>query len=128
MKTVIRIEHSVSGLGMFLHGVRTPGEEYKLYNLVPKAYDRHDDMPNRSNDFPNHARNRQTSLDDYYCAYNSMEQFEQWVTRDEVKTLIDNKFNVVMIDLDKVVEGTMQSFYKLGWVLKKKNINSLFTN
>ena len=124
MKTIIRIEHK-SGYGIFRATdrlgneiIHTKKHENKFKHLVRRHYD-----------FPTPFRD--SKIDRYiepeeFCAFKSIEQVQQWITKDEIIALTKLDFKVLMLDVSECIEGEYQIIYEKKNILQSKDITNLF--
>jgi hypothetical protein len=133
MKTIIRVEHKESGFGMFRHLNVETG--WCANEVVPDLMDRHCNFLGMFEDFQYvydiskgyvSLEERYAIMKNYHCAYKTLEQFNQWVASDEIRILIDNGFNVLMITVTDFIEGRDQIFYRKVDAVETKIINDLF--
>ncbi len=114
MKTIIRFEMP-NGIGIFNNTEFTP------YSVI----DRHRKFPTiwQDNGFENIGV---IITKDYFCAYKTIEQVQQWIMKDEIISLINNGCNILMLDVSEFIEGEFQTIYKKEHIVSNKIINSLF--
>lgn len=120
MHTIIRIEHS-DGCGMFRSNEETgyrytigDSKETERMFLIHGA---------RKSPFGEGFKFR----DDMYCAFDSLETFNELVEPEEVQFLLTKDFKVLMIDVSEMLKGVDQVCYKKEHILQTKDISSLFT-
>lgn len=122
MTTIIRIEHK-SGKGIFTTKVNRRGnyldEKYKWAN---ELIERHDKFPAPYEDI---LINRNIKEDEF-CAFKSIEQLQEWITKDEIKRLSKHNFKVLLIDVSECVIGEYQILYKKTDIIQSKDITNLF--
>lgn len=121
MKTVIRIEHTKDGRGLFRSGTAHNRTIEKLYC--------HDALLGKHSGFPtpfhDNLINRRPKRNEY-CAFKSIEQLQEWLESDWIKEAIKFGYRVLMLDVSEYVEGEYQILYKRCNVLQSKDVSSLF--
>lgn len=124
----IRIEHE-NGWGIFRYDQKNDYQRVihsiDFQETYMRICDRHCRFKTRSADFPKNYEN-ESSLDQYYCAYKTLDQLREWVLTREIQVLIKNGFTVYLYELNECLYGEDQLFFKLENVIDKRNINSLF--
>lgn len=130
MTTIIRIEHPSDGLGIF--GSREAGElnEYVWGEFIPTFnynpwevgyfMDRHRDFNTPDED------DLSLEMGGDFCAYTSIDQIQQWITKDEFTELFEYGFKVYMLDVSECQIGKHQAIYRKEHILQQKDISSLF--
>jgi hypothetical protein len=124
------MEHPSDGLGIF--GTRKKGEacEYIWGSLTPTfdySPDEIGDMMSRHRDFNTPTQdNLDFIVGEHFCAYRSIEQIQQWITKEEFIKLFTYGFKVYMIDVSECQIGNDQVIYKKEHILQQKDISSLF--
>lgn len=132
MKTIIRIEHPLDGFGIF--GDREKGKPFN--HRFPDGaigqfnYDSNDVgwFKDRHCDFNTPwADGIDFKSKEDYCAYKTVDQLQQWITREELMELIETYgFRVYALDVSIFQEGEHQICYKKQHILQQKDISSLF--
>lgn len=120
MTTIIRIEHT-TGWGLWrahLNPFTAIIEELECFNEV---LEKHKNMPTVINDPGLGSRNT-----DEFCAFKSIEEFNQWMDKAWMPELVDNDFKVLMIDVSECRIGQYQVVFKKEHILQTKDITSLF--
>ena len=113
--TILRVEYK-DGWGMFRSGVCSELSNYKEF------IKKHKEFPMPQND----SLIEREPYDDEYCAFKSIEQFQQWITPIEIKELIKAGCRVLLLDVVSCVIGEFQILYEKGNVVQLKNITELF--
>jgi hypothetical protein len=110
---VVRIEHPEVGKGMFTH---------KRPENLKSLYKRHSDS------FPTPYTDKGINYfdGDWFCAYKTLEQFNQWVTHEEVNILLNLGFRIYLLDLNSYQIGEFQVVFKKEGIISKKDISELF--
>lgn len=112
---IIRIEHPSNGRGMFWNtSIMYKGLDYMLANW----YIMHNKM--RS------ARDIEGFTQEYFCAYCSLEEMNQWLTADEISFFISKGFEVLLLEVSDYIIDADQVIYTKKSISESKNINSLF--
>jgi len=124
-KTIIRIEHPDSGRGIFQHENYIHCRYDELADILPELMERHSKFPSLWFDkFEWHGK--RSELDDCYCAFLSIDQINQWITPEEIKVLISEGFEVLMLDVSVWGESEHQVIFAKHNIIQSKNITSLF--
>ncbi len=113
---LVRIE-APNGIGMFIN------DDYKsLGSLCYDALSRH-----RLFNVPS-ADGLNLMLYGYkwFCGYKTIEQLKEWLRADEIKTLLNNEYNIFLIDAKQFQIGYHQIIYTKESIVSKININNLF--
>ena len=124
MKTIIRIEHK-SGNGIF-RAVNRLGnyiiDSKKVGKTFNKLQIRHFEFPTPYGD----SKISRFINEDEFCAFKSIEQVQQWITKDEIIALTKLDFKVLMLDVSECIEGEYQIIYEKKNILQSKDITNLF--
>jgi len=122
MTTIIRIEHK-SGKGIFRARINRRGDCLDdKFKWADKLFDRHSDFPTPYRDS---LINRPIEEDEF-CAFKSIEQLQEWITKDEIKKLSKHNFKVLIIDVSECIVGEYQILYKKTDIIQSGDITSLF--
>ena len=124
MKTIIRIEHK-SGYGIF-RAVNRLGNCIIDSKKAGKTFNK---LQVRHFEFPTPHRDSKISRfieDNEFCAFKSIEQVQQWITKDEIIALTKLDFKVLMLDVSECIEGEYQIIYEKENILQSKDITNLF--
>lgn len=62
----------------------------------------------------------------HYCAYRSLEMLERWITPEEMKILIANKFTVWLYEVSEWQEGRDNTIFRREDVVDKRDLTELF--
>jgi len=114
-KTIIRVEGE-DGYGMFRDCI---GRKYVPATELPAICMRHQLFNTPYQDGLNIA-------DNWFCAYKTIEQLQDWVFTGELKEIIDNGFKVLLLDVTEYQEGTHQVIYTKESIVGMKDISNLF--
>lgn len=120
---IIRVQHRIDGNGIFNSRTKSGKARASMMvdweilqkrhlDLFPPPYD--DILIKR---FP---------LREEFCAFKSINQFQEWVNKDEIAELIRLGFNVLLLDVSTCVIGEYQILFKKKNVIKTKDITHLF--
>lgn len=126
MKTIIRIERP-DGIGMFMNDCGV----YEIPELEDCA-DRHGwgqfPKPQRDINVENKFLHLNITKDnkEWFCAYKSIEQLQQWIKPNEFKHLFNNAYKVLLLDVTEYQEGEYQILYTKESILNSKDISNLF--
>jgi len=140
MKSVIRVQDA-EGRGMF-YATEINGTENTSVYYIEELYElckRHSKFPNAREDSPilsvlakidyvNMDNEAQAKLDKakWRFSFKNLEQFEKWVTRDEIKTLTYYGYRVVRVFATNVVIGVAQNLFNIDSVTRTEDITDLF--
>lgn len=124
MKTIIRIEHksghgifrAVNRLGNYIIDTKKNESKFKLLCR------RHWNFPTPSRD----SKINRFINPEEFCAFKSIEQVQQWITKDEIIALTKLDFKVLMLDVSECIEGEYQIIYEKKNILQSKDITNLF--
>lgn len=126
MKTIIRIEHN-DGVGMF----NTEAEK-QVDDICPELYKRHflgsdstqKPFPSPGRDIP--ALDMWKDDKEWFCAFKSLEQFNNLVYKEEAKILIKHGYKILLLGVTEFQEAENQVLFTKESIIETKNINSLF--
>lgn len=131
IRKLIRVEHA-DGYGMF----RRKEDRYILGKCknTDQMRELHCDFPTPTKD--NGFKYLDLSWEEFdrfmegkFCAFKTLDQFYQWVIKDELTWLLKNHdFKVITIEIDDkyIWEGEYQVLYRKEDVMYVENITSLF--
>lgn len=127
MKTIIRIEYPLDGLGIFTTYLNKDFDSKKreirpIDEFCREAYVRHMQFNCPFQDKLNLKKDNKN----WFCSYKSIEQLQQWITPEELKTIIKEGYKVFMLDVLEYQEGRDQIIYTKDSIQSSKNITSLF--
>jgi hypothetical protein len=114
---VVRVENNSSGYGIWKHSrflMFTEGLE--------EINSRHSEFPIPSMDGLNLSKNKF----EWFCAYKSIEQFQEWIKSDEIKIIIGLGFDVLLIEVEDYQVGDYQVIFTKESIISTKIINELF--
>jgi hypothetical protein len=113
---VVRVQNRETGIGFFKSSVllNTKG----LYDVCP----RHRDFNTPQED----GLDVRLDKKEWFCAYKSIEQFQQWVMLSEVRVLISIGFDVLLLDVEDFQIGEHQVIFTKQSITSTKIINELF--
>lgn len=121
--TFIRIQND-KGFGCFFSGV-----VYHNGDLESIA-DRHQNFPNfREDDIIReflHAKKLKVSKMDYRFSFKNIDQFEQWILREEILTLTTYGYRVYKIEATDFVISEFQCIFNINSVKSIVDITNLF--
>ena len=124
MKTVIRIEYPLDGIGMFMTYLPN-GFKRKIKPLDEfciSAFRRHYEFNSPIQD----GLDRQKDFKEWFCSYKSIEQLQQWIISNELKKIIKKGYVVLMLDITEYQEGMDQIIYTKESIKSSKDITQLF--
>lgn len=113
----IRVEHPETGWGMYRNIGFNIFEEDKYYDLVV----RHFRIPT-----PNRDGLGRYLYPDEFCAFKSIEQIQQWIKPEEFNMLIEDGFEVYILELSDALELENQIIFEKQNITEQKNISNLF--
>jgi len=117
MKTIVRIEHE-SGEGIF------HSESCNRLSNYQEFAERHGEFPTP------HCETPKLNMDkfgkNWFCAFKSIEQMNEWVTSSEIKEFIKLKCRVLVLDVTQYQEGTHQIIFTKESIKNSKDISDLF--
>ena len=123
MSIVLRIEHSVTMKGLF--NCKQYGIYSDYYNdIFVTISQRHGD-----GNFPTPEEDKGIEGDiekDEFCSFKSVEQIQQWFTKEELTYLHSKGFRILMIDVNFVREGEYQILFKKEFINSVKDVSELF--
>lgn len=119
-KQIIRIEHPVDGIGLFQS------------NQITLSWTHLSSILYRHQKFNNPSMNGLDIEEDYlewFCAYKSVEQVQEWILKDEMTSLCnDYGFIVYLLEVNQYQEGRDQIIFTKESIISKKDITELFIN
>ena len=127
MQTILRIEHPETGYGIFTSSSTEIGKLMKTGAdwLLDRAYfyDRHDKFPTPSHD---HGLKPYIRCLDDFCAFKSIEEFQQWILPEETKQFIKMGFKILLLDVSECMIGEYQVLFRKKNIIQSKDITHLF--
>ena len=121
---VIRIENK-QGVGCFV-----ADENKDAYSLIPDACDRHFvGKDSYKTQFPTPRQENLNLFKDgykWFCAFKSIKQLNKLFLPNEIKTLIENEFDIYLLTVSNYQKGRKQIIFTKESIITKENINSLF--
>lgn len=117
MITVVRIENIEQGMGIFGYM-----DELERYPLADETYRRHLRFNTPDEDGLDLRMNGQ----EWFCAYKSLSQFEEWVKREEAQFFIQNGFKIVMLDITDYQIGRDQVIFTKESIVQEVDITNIF--
>jgi len=118
-KTIVRIEHS-SGLGIW------QSNAYLNLSNVDSFVYRHKAFPSPKYDTPYLDRYKEDK--EWFCAFKTVDQMSEWLTKEEVKEFIELDCSVICLEVSEWQEGKYQVLYTKESIVKCTNISDLFRN
>jgi len=120
MTTIIRIEHT-TGWGLWRAALDPFTSIIEVLDCYEEIAAKHRNMPTVPSDPGLGYRD-----DDEFCAFKSIEEFNQWMEKSWIPELVNNGFKVLMIDVSECRIGEYQVVFKKENILQTKDITSLF--
>jgi len=119
---IIRIEH-FDGYGLF----RTQDgfnyyRDHNVVNILPELSKRHYNFNSPSEDKLEIFKDNK----EWFCAYKSIDQLQQWILKSEFQTLFDNDYMVLLIECTMYQIGRDQIIYTKESIKSCKDISELF--
>ena len=122
MKTIIRIERP-DGIGMFRNDVSV----YNIPELNSLANRHsHGNFPIPYDDTKLGELSCYKDDKNWFCAYKSIEQLQQWIKPEEFQYLFNNDYKLLLLDVTEYQEGEYQILYTKESILNSKDISNLF--
>lgn len=121
MRTILRIEHPSTGKGIFTSYINGVGVDY-LSNSA-NFYNKHLNFPTPYEDAK--IKNK-FKTGKHFCAFKSIDQFQEWVSPQEIKEFIKMGFEILLIDVSDHIEGMFQIIYYKEDIVQVKDITNLF--
>lgn len=127
IKTIIRIEHKSDGFGIFRSKLKDGnpsrvevggGEDDILFEL----WERHNDFYTPFED----GLDIELGFKEWFCAFKSIEQIQQWILPDEFKVLLENDFNILLLTVTEYQEGEHQVIFTKESIVSTQDISTLF--
>lgn len=119
---VIRIENK-KGIGCFQ-------ANKDAYDLIPDACRRHFfGKDSKKTPFPTPTKeglNLCKDKKEWFCAFKNIKQLNKLFLPNEIKTLIENNFNIYLLTVNEYQKGRRQIIFTKESIITKENINSLF--
>lgn len=120
MKTIqiIRIERR--GRGIF----RPSNQAIYRSKIAQRTYDRH----NRGGFPMPHVENLDMykGLKEWFCAYKTIEQLQEWVKKEELNFFFSKGFKVLLLTVSEYQEGEKQVIFTKESIVSSEDITSLF--
>jgi len=113
--TILRVEYT-DGWGIFR------SQAWRQLSNSEDFINRHKEFPTPQYDA---YIDREPDTDEF-CAFKSIEQFQQWVTPTEIKELIKEGCKVLLLDVSAWVTGEFQMLYRKENIVQSKDISELF--
>jgi hypothetical protein len=118
---IIRVEHE-DGYGMF----RKNSDRYRVVDLCESVMG---ELCERHREFPTPNQDNLIEYKDgyeWFCAFRSMEEFNSWVTREQVSVLIEYDFRVFILEVTEYQIGDYQVLYRKDSIISKTDITNLY--
>lgn len=134
MKSVIRVQDK-HGRGMFQYGNHDNFQTAGVYDIpqLTSLADRHLNFPHLWLDKKLVAflekklgKNFEAGKLDYRFAFKNLDQFEEWVLREEVAVLNDYGYRVYKIETDDFKESDFQVLFNVNSIKSVTDITDLF--
>ena len=120
---ILRVEHKIDGKGIFNSATKSGNPRLFRMKGGVRLNNRH------SSKFPVPYLDKGINRSPYFyefCAFKSVEQFQQWVTIDEIKRLIKIGFRVLLLDVKNCLVGEQQVLFEKKNIIKTRDISELF--
>lgn len=134
MKSVIRVQDKY-GRGMFQYGNYDPMRTAGVYDIdrLQSLADRHLHFPNLWNDTrlvefleKKLGKDFEAGTLEYRFAFKNLDQFEEWVLREEVAILNEYGYRVYKIETDDYKESDFQVLFNVNSIKSVTDITDLF--
>src|SRR5690242_11870003 len=102
------------------------GEDYNGDEIRPFLYDIAPDMGRRHSSFNTPWEDDLNMDQTYFCAYRNIEMLERWIRPDELKSLIENNFKVVLYEVSDWQEGRDNTIFRKEDVIDTRDLTELF--
>lgn len=116
---ILRVENQNDGCGIFR-------------SCYKEAWQVHNRISERHREFPTPYEDEDLDLDqddkEWFCAYKTIEQFQEWVESDEIEALIESGFDVLLLEVSEYQIGGHQVLFTKESIVKETIINDLFRN
>lgn len=128
-KTIIRIEHKSDGFGMFRSKLNECDDNPTRVEVGGGGNDILEELWLRHNNFNTPYKD---GLDmglrfkEWFCAFKSIEQIQQWILPDEFQVLLDNNFHILLLIVTEYQEGDHQIVFTKESIISSQDISSLF--
>jgi hypothetical protein len=117
MKTIVRIEH------ISVEGIFHSASVNRLSN-ISEFCDRHARFPTPNRENPKLDMGLKGK--EWFCAFKSIEQMNEWVTPIEIKELLGLGCKVLVLDVTEYQEGEYQIIFTKDSIKNSKDISDLF--
>lgn len=124
---IVRIEHE-DGNGIFRPRYDQQGNRQRCSGSDLKGMEELDERHAQFNP-PYRDGKEGGSLpmrEDHFCAFKSIEQVQQWITKSEMKILLQNEYRVFLLNVTECIEGKMQVLFRKEDIISKKDISELW--
>lgn len=126
MIKVLRLEHN-DGSGIFTSYINGEHREYNPWSVAC-----HEDVSSRHQQFKDPYK-EEFSSDIYvfieglhFCAYKSIEQFQDWIHKDEFAQYYAHGIKAYILELSDCFIGIDQVLFKKSDVISKTDVSELF--
>jgi hypothetical protein len=129
-KTIIRIEHKSDGFGMFRSKLKDGDDNPSRVEVGDDEDDILFELGKRHNDgfytpFGD-GLDMNLGFKEWFCAFKSIEQIQQWILPDEFKVLLDNDFQILLLTVTEYQEGNHQIIFTKESITSSQDISTLF--
>jgi hypothetical protein len=124
MIQIIRIEHPSDGYGIFRSNCTYDERNKELFVLSYILSDKHGNGKFKTPEEDSidiYKHNKQ-----WFCAYKTIEQLLQWITLDEIKSIIKHGFNILVLEVTEYQIGQDQVIFTKESIQDQRNLNDLF--
>jgi len=112
---IVRIEYL--GVGIFC----SPNV-HCMHPIVREVYNRHNDFPNPMNEGLNLWKDNK----EWFCAYKTVEQVQQWLRKVEIQYFTTLGFRVYLLTVNEYQMGDYQVIFTKDSIVSKEDVTSLF--
>lgn len=121
---IVRIEHPDTGLGLFRHVVTL---STKLDSKFDKEFD---ELLSRHGSFPfpfMEGLELRKDSKRWFCAFNSIEQLQKWITKEELLSITNNwGYRVLFLEVEEFQQATFQTIFTKESIIHSTDITELF--
>lgn len=121
---VIRIEHPHTGLGLFRSPMKIDNLIITNMSLI-ESLDCYNDIIIKHEYFYSPKEEKLKFIPNkHYCAFKSIDQLNEWFTKDQLIAIYSLGFKIFSIKLSKYIEGKYQVVFRKRDIIQMKNITS----
>jgi hypothetical protein len=120
---ILRVENIQDGYGMFWNFDQNWETRYFINNdvFVTISY-RHQSFNTPQEDNLNINKDNKQ----WFCAYKGVDQFQNWVSSEQIKEIVSYGFRVLLLEVGEFQEGEHQVIYTKESIINSEDITQLF--